>query len=72
MHIAYGIQVKIELQFWMHKRKKESYHVCRRNIHMDHEISSLFNMKMLKVKPVTKLMDTYFRSNPKWKPPTMN
>ncbi len=39
---------------------------------MEHEPSPLFNTEMLKVKPNTKLMDTYRRSNPKLEPPTTN
>jgi hypothetical protein len=48
----------------MHRRKKEAYEVCRRNICMDHETSPLSNTKMPKVKPIAKLMDTCFRNNP--------
>jgi hypothetical protein len=39
---------------------------------MDHEPSPLFNTKMLEVKPIAKLMDTYLKSSPKQKPPIMN
>jgi hypothetical protein len=49
----------------MHKRERKSLEVHRRNIHMDHEISPLSNMKMPKAKPIAKLMDTYFKSNPR-------
>jgi hypothetical protein len=43
-----------------------------RSTHMDYETSPLFNTKKQKVKPITKLVDTYFKSNPRWKPLAMN
>jgi hypothetical protein len=37
------------LQFCMHKRKGESLEVRKRNTHMDHKTSPLFDIKMPKV-----------------------
>jgi hypothetical protein len=39
---------------------------------MDHEPSPLSNTKMLKAKPIAKLMDTYLKNSPRQEPPTMN
>ncbi len=45
--------------------RRESQEVQRKNIHMDHETSPLFDTKMPKAKPIVKLMDTYLRNIPR-------